>query len=55
MYTIMESERRFIADAMKDTLAELEELDQFDGGLDVSQGVVDKLVSSLQILGESYE
>ncbi len=48
-FVLTANERYFIADTLKDALVEVEELDG------VSQGVIDKLVSSLQILGESYE
>ena len=46
---LSEYERRFLVDAIKDALCEIEEVDG------VSQGVEDKLVSSLELLGESYE
>lgn len=51
---LTEYERGFIVDAIKDVLCEIEEADLADAWI-VSQGVEDKLVSSLEILGESYE
>ncbi len=46
-YHIEEYERAHIVDAIRDTLAELAEESE------VSQGVEDKLISSLEILGET--
>lgn len=46
---LSEYERRFLVDALKDALCEVEQVEN------VSQGVEDKLISSLELLGESYE
>jgi hypothetical protein len=42
---LTENERKFLVEALLDTILELSEIDE------ISQGVEDKLISSLQILG----
>ena len=45
-HILTENERAFVIDAIGDALMEIEELEE------ISEGVVDKLTSALEILGE---
>ena len=55
-YIMTVREKNFVTDAIKDALLEIEDqqynANEYDAT--ISQGVVDKLVSSLEILGVIY-